>query len=172
MVLANVEALTSQITILNGPSWDSVINADVSGTASNAFRIDTDVKELGKHQITQGIAATVLLATFGSKGQNKGIAIDELKLCMLKPESFNHNDINGAIDRLEANAHYLYYSITGQKRFWFDTTPNINILINQAKGDIKNTDIHAEILRRINEKPKLFLASMYWLTHHLTCLSR
>jgi predicted AAA+ superfamily ATPase len=154
VVLANVEALTSQITILNGPSWDSVINADVSGTASNAFRIDTDVKELGKHQITQGIAATVLLATFGSKGQNKGIAIDELKLCMLKPESFNHNDINGAIDRLEANAHYLYYSTTGQKRFWFDTTPNINILINQAKGDIKNTDIHAEILRRINEKTK------------------
>lgn len=154
VVLANVEALTSQITILNGPSWDSVINADVSGTASNAFRIDTDVKELGKYQITQGIAATVLLATFGSKGQNKGIAIDELKLCMLKPESFNHNDINGAIDRLEANAHYLYYSTTGQKRFWFDTTPNINILINQAKGDIKNTDIHAEILRRINEKTK------------------
>ncbi len=154
VILANVEALSSQITILNGPSWDSVINADVSGTASNAFRIDTDVKELGKYQITQGIAATVLLATFGSKGQNKGIAIDELKLCMLKPESFNHNDINGAIDRLEANAHYLYYSTTGQKRFWFDTTPNINILINQAKGDIKNTDIHAEILRRINEKTK------------------
>ena len=154
IVMSNVEALTSQINILNGPSWDSVINADVSGSASNAFRIDSDVKELGKHHITQGISATVLLATFGSKGQNKGIAIDELKLCMLKPESFNHNDINGAIDRLEANAHYLYYSTTGQKRFWFDTTPNINILINQAKGDIKNSDIHAEILRRITERSK------------------
>lgn len=154
VVLANVEALTSQITLLYGPNWDSVINADVSGSASNAFRIDSEVKELGKYQITQGIATTILLATFGSHGQNKGIAIDELKLCMLKPESFNHNDINGAIDRLESHAHYLYYSTTGQKRFWFDTIPNINILINQAKGDIKNTDIHAEILRRINEKTK------------------
>lgn len=154
VVLANVEALTSQITILNGASWDSVINADVSGTSSNAFRIDNDVKELGKYNISQGIAATVLLGTFGSKGQNKGVGIDEIKLCMVKPEGFNHNDINGAIDRMEGNAHYLYYSSTGQKRFWFDTTPNVNILINQAKGDIKNPDITAEILKRVTEKSR------------------
>lgn len=154
VVVSNVEALTSQITILNGASWDSVIGADVSGTSSNAFRIDNDVKALGKYNVTQGIAATVLLGTFGSKGQNKGVGIDEIKLCMVKPDSYNHNDINGAMDRMEANAHYLYYSSTGIKRYWFDTTPNVNILINQAKGDIKNPDITAEILRRIMEKTK------------------
>ncbi|NCU04675.1 MAG: DUF499 domain-containing protein, partial [Chitinophagaceae bacterium] len=154
VTLSNVEALTSQITILNGASWDSVINADISGT-SNAFRIDNEVKELGKHSLTQGIAATILLGTFGSKGQNKGVGIDEIKLCMLKPESFNHNDINGAIDRMEGHAHYLYYGSTGQKRYWFDTTPNINILINQAKGDIKNPDITSEILKRVTDKTRL-----------------
>lgn len=154
VVFSNVEALTSQITILNGPSWDSVINADVSGTSSNAFRIDNEVKELGKYNLTQGIASTILLGTFGSKGQNKGVGIDEIKLCMVKPESFNHNDINGAIDRMEGHAHYLYYSSTGQKRYWFDTTPNINILINQAKGDIKAPDITAEILKRVTDKTR------------------
>jgi Protein of unknown function (DUF499)/Swt1-like HEPN len=154
VVLSNVEALTSQITILNGASWDSVISADVSGTSSNAFRIDNDVKALGKHNLTQGIAATVLLGTFGIKGQNKGVGIDEIKLCMVKPDGFNHNDINGAIDRMEGNAHYLYYSSTGIKRYWFDTTPNVNILINQAKGNIKNPDISAEILKRVIEKSR------------------
>jgi predicted AAA+ superfamily ATPase len=154
VTLSNVEALTSQITMLNGISWDAVISADVSGTSSNAFRIDNEVKELGKYDVTQGIAATILLGTFGSKGQNKGVGVDEIKLCMVKPEGYNHNNINGALDRMEANAHYLYYSSTGQKRYWFDTTPNINILINQAKGDIKNADIIAEILKRISEKTK------------------
>ncbi|MFN6374632.1 MAG: ATP-binding protein [Chitinophagia bacterium] len=154
VVLSNIEALTSQITILNGASWDSVITADVSGTSSNAFRIDNDVKTLGKYNISQGIAATVLLGTFGSKGQNKGVGIDEIKLCMVRPDGFNHNDINGAMDRMEGNAHYLYYSSTGIKRYWFDTTPNVNILINQAKGDIKTPDIIAEILRRIIEKSR------------------
>jgi Protein of unknown function (DUF499) len=154
VILANIDALTSQITILNGSGWDSVINADVSGSASNAFRIDSDNKEYGKDNIAQGIASTVLLATFGSKGQNKGVGIDELKLCMLKPESFNHNSINGAVSKLEEKAHYLYYSTSGQKRFWYDTTPNINILINQAKGDVKNPDIFAEIIKRVTEKSK------------------
>lgn len=154
VVLSNVEALTSQITILNGASWDSVISADVSGSSSNAFRIDNNIKALGKFNLTQGIASTILLGTFGSKGQNKGVGIDEIKLCMVKPVSFNHNDINGAIDRMEAYAHYLYYSSSGIKRYWFDTTPNVNILINQAKGDINNSDINAEILKRVIEKSK------------------
>ncbi len=152
--LSNVEALTSQITILNGSSWDSVIGADVSGTSSNAFRIDNEVRELGKYNLTQGIASTILLGTFGSKGQNKGVGIDEIKLCMVKPEGFNHNDINGALDRMEGHAHYLYYSSTGQKRYWFDTTPNVNILINQARGDIKGVDINAEIIKRVSGKTK------------------
>ncbi len=154
VVFSNVEALANQITKLNGNGWDSVISADVSGTSSNAFRIDKDIKEFGKNAVTQGIAATILLGTFGSKGQNKGIGLDELKLCMIKPDSLNHNDINGALDRMEANAHYLYYSITGQKRYWFETSPNVNILINQAKGDIKNPEIVAEILKRISQKTK------------------
>ncbi len=155
VMLTNVEALTSQITMLYGPAWDSVISADVSGSSSNAFRIDTDVKALGKYNITQGIAATVLLGTFGSKGQNKGVGVDEIKLCMVRPDGFNHNDINGALDRMEGHAHYLYYSSTGQKRYWFETTPNINILVNQAKGDVKTNDITAEILRRVSEKAKM-----------------
>ncbi len=154
VMLSNVEAITSQITILNGSAWDSVVGADVSGTSSNAFRIDNEVKAFGKYSLAQGIAATVLLGTFGSIGQNKGMGINEIKLCLVKPEGFNHNDINGVIDRLEANAHYLYYNTTGQKRFWFDTTPNVNILINLAKGNVKNPDIVAEILKRINEKTK------------------
>ena len=154
MCLSNVEAITSQITILNGSGWDSVISADVSGTSSNAFRIDSEIKEFGKHSLTQGIAATILLGTFGSKGQNKGLGIDEIKLCMVKPEGFNHNDINSGIDRMEVNAHYLYYNSSGLKRYWFDTTPNINNLINQAKGEVKNPDIIAEILRRVIEKTK------------------
>ena len=155
VVFSNIDALTSQITILNGPSWESVITADISGASSNAFRIDNDVASLGKFNITQGIAATILLGTFGSKGQNKGVGIDEIKLCMLKPDGFNHNDINGALDRMEGNAHYLYYSSAGQKKYWFDTTPNINILINQAKGDIDTPDIIADILKRVSEKSRM-----------------
>jgi len=41
----------------------------------------------------------------------------------MKPQSFNHNDVNAVLDALEANAYYLYYSSsgTGPKRYWFFT---------------------------------------------------
>lgn len=152
--LSNIEPLTNQISSLFGANYDAVISSDVSGNASNAYHIDSEFSSLGNFSITQGIATTILLATFGSQGQNKGISIGELKLSMLKPDTFNHNDINGALDRLEDVAHYLYYSSTGQKKYWFHTKPNINILINQAKGDVKPGVINAEILKRLSEKVK------------------
>lgn len=153
--LTNVDALLNQISMLYGANWDAVIKADVSGNASNAFHIDNEVKSLGNYNVSQGVATSILLASFGSQGQNKGVGIDELKLCMMKPDSFNHNDINGALDRLEERAHYLYFSSTGQKHYWFHTKPNINILINQAKSDIKHNDVNTEILKRLTEKTKL-----------------
>ena len=60
-----------------------------------------------------------------------------------------------ALDELESSAYYLYYAQTGSnggKRYWFHTKPNINILVNQAKSDIKMADIEAEMVKRTKEK--------------------
>jgi hypothetical protein len=148
---ANLDALTSQIKKLWGNGYDAVLPADVSGKSSNAFKIDGGVKEYGAHNIAQGIASTILLYSFGSTGGNKGVSIEDIKLAVVRPMGFNHNSVNGALDRLEAAAHYLYYSSSGStKRYWFHTKPNINILINQAKGDVKSGDVHQEIINRLS----------------------
>lgn len=151
---ANLDALSGQLKKLYGNGYDAVISADVSGNSSNAFRIDKSKKELGDFNLAEGLASAILLGSFGSSGSNKGTSVQELKLATIKPNSFNHNYIHTALDLLEENAHYLYYSTTGHKRYWFHTKPNINILINQAKGDIKDIDIEAEIIRRLKEKDR------------------
>jgi len=157
----NLDALTGQLKKLYGNGYDAVISADISGTSSNAFKIDNEKKEYGIYSLTQGTAATILLASFGSSGINQGTNIDEIKLCIMKPESFNHNNINGALDSLETSAHYLYYSSTGSKskRYWFHTKPNMNILVNQTKNEINSTEINSEILKRLSsstQKSKFF----------------
>jgi predicted AAA+ superfamily ATPase len=151
---ANLDALSGQLKKLYGNGYDAVLTADVSGKSSNAFRIDKSKKELGDYNLAEGLASTILLGSFGSSGSNKGTSVQELKLASLKPSSFNHNNIHTALDLLEENAHYLYYSTTGQKRYWFHTKPNINILINQAKGDIKEPDIESEVVKRLHEKSR------------------
>lgn len=149
----NLDALSSQLKKLYGNGYEAVISADVSGGSSNSFKIDQDKKEYGMYGLTQGIASTILMGSFGSSGANRGLSMQDIKLCVLRPDSFNHNNVNGALDAMENRAHYLYYSTVGttSKRYWFHTQPNINILINQAKNeDINEADIHAEVITRIN----------------------
>lgn len=153
---ANLDALSGQLKRLYGNGFDAVITADVSGSASNSFKIDSERAEYGKHCLAEAISSVILMNSFGTDGANRGVSIKDIKLNLLEPDEFNHNLINSALDELEAAGYYLYYAQSGmEKRFWFHTKPNINILINQAKNDIGNADIEAEILRRINEKSRL-----------------
>ncbi|HRN57511.1 MAG TPA: DUF499 domain-containing protein, partial [Agriterribacter sp.] len=147
----NVDAVQAQLKRLYGNGYDAVMTADVAGSASNAFKIDSNKKEYGQWYLTQSIAATILLNSFGSDGANKGISVADLKLNLLSPGGFNHNNINGALDELESNAYYLYYSQSGSKRYWFHTKPNINILINQAKANISQHDIDTKIAGLIKD---------------------
>ncbi|MBB1285247.1 DUF499 domain-containing protein [Flavisolibacter sp. BT320] len=154
--LSNLDALTGQLKRLYGNGYDAVISADVSGSSSNAFKVDSNKREYGQWYLTQSIATVILMNSFGSDGANKGLSIPDIKLHLLVPDGFNHNSINGALDELESSAYYLYYAQTGGagKRYWFHTKPNINILINQAKSDIQVPDIEAEVIRRIKEKER------------------
>ncbi len=152
-----VDAISSQLKKLWGNGYDSVITADVAGSSSNAFKIDSNKTEYGHWNLTQSIASVILTNSFGSEGANKGISVPEIKLQLLVPDGFNHNSINGALDELEGMGYYLYYAQSGgaTKRYWFHTKPNINILVNQAKTAFRDTDLDAEILQRLRQRTAL-----------------
>lgn len=152
--LPNLDTITSQLKKLYGNGYESVISADIAGASSNAFKIDSNKPEYGQYHLTQAIATVVLLNSFGSEGSNKGLSVPELKLHLLAPNGFNHNSINGALSDLENAAYYLYAAQTGNtgKRYWFHVKPNISMLINQGKQDVKQDDIYAEVLKRLKEK--------------------
>ena len=148
--LENIGSLTGTITHLMGSNWETVMLADVYGTSSNARKIDeTDpTSNIGQYRLTQGIATTLLMASVGAR-QNKGLDLKQLKLCVLRPKAFNHNDIDGALNKLEQVAHYLYSSKVGGATYWFESKANINILIAQAKAEVKKEDVDAEIVSRL-----------------------
>lgn len=148
---SNLDALSTKLTALYGNGYDSVLTADVSGNRSNSYKIDDDKKEYGEYNLTKGITATILLASFGSDGANRGLTIGEIKQHMLYPNGANHNQVNAVIGELEGKAHYLHYSGQGgaTRRYWFETKPNINILVNDAKSQVKDDDINAEVVRRL-----------------------
>ncbi len=151
--LENLPTLQSTITSLMGAQWDSVMHADVIGTISNAYKLDEQNagNNIGKYHLATAVTTTVLMASVGSSSQ-KGLSLKQLKLCLLKPDAFQHIDIDSTLNQLENIVHYMYRSsIGGEQSYWFQSKPNINILINQAKGDVKEDEINAEILKMIKQ---------------------
>ncbi len=147
--LENLPTLQSQITGLMGAQWDSVMHADVIGTSSNAYKMDEQYADddIGKYHLATSVMTTLLMSSIGASS-NKGLTVKNLKLCMLRPDAFKHLVIDTTLAQLENVAHYMYRSsIGGEQSYWFQSKPNINILINQAKGDIKEEEVDAEILR-------------------------
>lgn len=149
--LDNLPTLTGTITNLEGANWETVMHADILGSTSNAFLIDNEdgSGNLGTYSLTQGIAATLLMSSIGSSNR-KGLTIREIKQCLIKPDSFNHNDVNAALNKLEGVAHYLYSTASvGEKVYWFQTKPNVNILVNKAKSNITDNEVMTEIEARL-----------------------
>lgn len=151
--LENLPTLQSTITSLMGAQWDSVMHADVFGTISNAYKLDeqNSGNNIGQYHLATAVTTTVLLASIGASSQ-KGQSLKQLKLCLLKPDAFQHIDIDSTVNQLENIVHYMYRSsIGGEQSYWFQSKPNINILINQAKGDVKEDEIYSEILQMIKQ---------------------
>lgn len=151
--LENLPTLQSQITSLMGSQWDSVMHADVFGTISNAYKLDEQNvgNHIGEYHLATAVTTTVLMASIGSSSQ-RGLTLKQLKLCLLKPDAFQHIDIDSTVNQLENVVHYMYKSsIGGEQSFWFQSKPNINILVNQAKGDVKEEEVNAEIMRMVKQ---------------------
>ena len=144
----NLPTLRSQITSLMGPQWDTVMTADIVGASSNAAKLEEQniTTNIGKFRLPTAVMTTVLMASVGGQ-QRKGLTKKELKLCLLKPEAFQHLDIDTTLYNLENISHYMYRStVASEQSYWFQSKPNINILINQAKGDITPAATQAEIV--------------------------
>jgi predicted AAA+ superfamily ATPase len=152
--LANLDTVTGEVRKLFGNGYDAVITSDVSGISSNASMIDEEKPDYGQYTLTKNISATIFLSSFGSQGVNKGITIKNIKLHVMVPGSFNHNSINGSLDELQNRAYYLYYTPSGgsEQKFWYHTKPNLNILVNKSKAEIKESKIESHILNLLQEQ--------------------
>jgi len=92
------------------------MHADVFGTISNAYKLDEQNagNSIGKYHLATAVTTTVLMASVGSSSQ-KGISLKQLKLCLLKPDAFQHIDIDSTLNQLENIVHYMYRSSIGEE---------------------------------------------------------
>lgn len=153
----SLDPLQAALTRLWGQGFQSVSAGDVSGEKSNAHMIDEDLGgDYSRERISQGLAAAILLGSFGGKGERSGFSTRELKLASSRM-GLNWNYADGALAQLDDRSHYLRTVSAGSygKRYWYNTKPNLNRLVlkYRQQAERQNFDSDAtEMLRDLTRR--------------------
>jgi len=156
-----VDALHANLTRLWGAAYDSVIAADVIGGKANAAQLDEERGgEYNTEKIAQGLAAAIVLGSFGGQGERAGYGTRDLKLCVSRPD-LNWGYTDGALLALEERAFYLHSTSLGDhgKRYWFGTRPTLTKLIVQYRNQFAAQSFDAEIIEALQAQVKALRTS-------------
>lgn len=151
-----MDALQSNLTRLWGATYQSVVAADVLGERANATLLDAEKgDEYEREKIVAGLAAAILLGSFGGQAERAGYSSKDLKLAVSRP-SLNWNYTDGAILAFEERAFYLHQASAGSlgKRYWFGTKPTLNNLIVQYRQTFASHSFDAEIIDELTRQTR------------------
>ena len=161
----SIDAMQAALTRLWGPAYQSVAAADIIGQKSNAAAFDEERgADYAREEIGQGIAASILLGSFGGKAGRSGFSSKEIKLACSK-QGVNWNYADGALMELENRCFYLHSTTAGAlgKRYWFSTKPTLNKLIIQYRQQMDGEDFEDAILEDLRTQAgKGALAGATW----------
>jgi len=151
-----LDALQSNLTRLWGATYQSVVAADVIGERANATLLDEEKGgEYAREKIVEGLAAAILLGSFGGQAERAGYSSKDLKLAVARP-SLNWNYTDGAILAFEERAFYLHQASAGSlgKRYWFGAKPTLNNLIVQYRQTFAARAFDSEIVEELTRQTR------------------
>jgi len=149
-----LDALHAALTRLWGAGFDTVVPADVVGRDANSAAYDEEHGgDYATEKITQGLAASILLGSFGATGERSGYSTKDLKLCVSRP-GLNWNYTDSGLLGLEERAFHLRDASAGNlgKRYWFGTSPGLNKLVVHYKNQLSGEDFSADIMEKLREQ--------------------
>jgi hypothetical protein len=144
----SIDAVQAALTRLWGNGYQAVAAADVLGNKANSVLFDDERGgDYAREKIGQGLAAAILLGSFGGQGQKSGFSAKDLKLACSRP-GLNWNYVDGALLELENRCFYLHFTSAGSlgKRYWFGTKPTLNKLVVQYRQNTQGQDFDSEVL--------------------------
>ncbi|MBI2917634.1 MAG: ATP-binding protein [Chloroflexi bacterium] len=157
----SVDAMQAALTRLWGPAYQTVVAADVLGEKSTAAALDEERGgDYRRERIAEGLAAAMLLGSFGGQGAKSGFTARDLKLACSRP-GLNWNYHDGALLELEDRGFFLYTALAGSlgKRYWFGTKPTLNKLLVQYRQQFAGKNFDQEILDALNTQSQKGWAS-------------
>lgn len=128
-----------------------VIEREIDGASSLAYRIDVEYQNFGRLSATRRIARTVFIGSAPRlHAATKGIEDKKIILGCVQPGE-TVATFRDALRRLADRASHLYVN---ENRYWFDTQPSINRVAQDRADGIKADAVWKQIEDRLRVEAK------------------
>jgi predicted AAA+ superfamily ATPase len=129
--------------------WSSVLESDVDGRNAGPFRTDSENPRFGQAMAARRVARTVFLGSAPHVAQQQVRGVEELRIHagVIQPGE-QISVFNDALSQLSDRLTYLYRK---DRRYWYDTRPNLRREVELRAQQLPDDRVEAEIERRLRE---------------------
>lgn len=142
-------AVRDELTRYLPEGWTSVLEGDVDGRNSGPYRIDANNARFGQTVAARRVARTVFLgsAPHVSEQRVRGVEDLRIRLGAVHP-SEQIAVLNDALSELSEQLTYLYRK---DRRYWYDTRPNLRRTVAERAQQLSKDDVDQEVEHRIRK---------------------
>ena len=144
------KSVRDELTKLLKGNWGSIVDAEVDGDGSKAFKLDESKNKFGKFKAARKISRTIFMGTAPSSRESmvRGLDDKEIRLGTIQPaDAKNIPAFNDALSALKGSLYYLY---SQNDRLWFGVNPTLRKFVDDKRETYTADDIEYEIEKQIN----------------------
>ena len=129
--------------------WTSVLESDVDGRNSGPLRIDTENPRFGQSMAGRRVARTLFLgsAPHVAQQQVRGVEDVRMRLAVVQPGE-QVSVFNDALSQLSDRLTHLYRK---DRRYWYDTRPNLRRTVDERAQQFSDDQVESEIEQRVRD---------------------
>ena len=129
--------------------WPSVLESDIDGRNSGPWRVDQENPRFGQAVAARRVARAMFLgsAPHVVQQQVRGVEDVRVRLATVQPGE-QVSVFNDALSQLSDRLTYLYRK---DRRYWYDTRPNLRRTVEERALQFPEEEVEAEIERRVRE---------------------
>lgn len=127
--------------------WAAVIESDVDGRRSQPYQLDVANQRFGQVMAARRVARSVFLGSAPHVAQQQVRGLEDIRVRVGVAQPGEQISVfNDALARLSEQLTHLYRQ---DRRYWYDTRPNLRRTVEERAQQFSNDDVEMEIERRL-----------------------
>ncbi len=131
-------------------NWSAIVDADIDGSESRPFQIDSALPTLGQYAASRRIARSVFVGSAPSvAGQTvRGVEEVRVRLATIQPGE-QMAAFGDALRRMSNQLTYLY---SDGSRYWYDTRPTVNRIAQDRAQNMPPDYVSVAMVDRLRKE--------------------